>query len=72
MKIKFSLWLLVVGYAMDFIGAWMKIVHRPHADFMLAVSAIVKVVALFSLIYFLLSHPRVKEFLEVGEKEAHK
>jgi len=63
MKIKFSIWILVIGYAFDFIGGWMKITHQAPADLTLTM-AVLKVIGLILLAIFFLSHPKVREFLQ--------
>ena len=67
MKIKISLLILVMGYALDFIGAWMKITHQALADFVLMVAMIFKVIGLLLFVFLLLAHPRVKEFLNYDQ-----
>jgi len=64
MKIKAAIWIFVLGYSLDFIGAWMKITHQLFADFALAVAAILKVIGLDLLAVFFFRHPKVKQFLE--------
>jgi hypothetical protein len=63
MKIKVSLLILIFGYVMDFIGAWMKITHQALADEILTLSALLKIIGMLLFTFFLLAHPKVKEFL---------
>lgn len=69
MKIKVALLILILGYALDFIGAWMKITHQAFADLTLTVSAFSKVTGLLLFTFLLLAHPKVKEFLNYDKQE---
>jgi hypothetical protein len=64
MKIKTAIWIFVLGYSLDFIGAWMKITHQVFADFALGIAAILKIIGLVLLALFFFRHPKVKQFLE--------
>jgi hypothetical protein len=63
MKIKLSIWILVVGFMIGFIGSWMKITHQFFADFVLGISALLKLLGLLLLAIFLFQHPKIKQFL---------
>lgn len=63
MKIKAALLILVFGFVIEFIGAWMKVTHQALADITLTASAFLKVIGLLSFTFLLLAHPKVKEFL---------
>jgi hypothetical protein len=67
MKLKISLVILVIGYALDFIGAWMKITHQAPADFVLTAAMFLKLIGLLVFVFLLLSHPKVKEFLNYDQ-----
>jgi len=67
MKIRSAIWLLVIGYSAEFIGAWMKITHQAFADFALTFSAIMKVIGLILLAVFFFRHPKVKAFLDYDQ-----
>ena len=67
MKIKFSILIFVFGYALDFMGIWLKIIHQPLADIILAIAALLKIIGLLLFTFFLLGHPKVKEFLAYDE-----
>lgn len=67
MKIKFGILILVFGYVLEFIGAWLKITHQPFADLTLAIAALLKVIGLLLFTFTLLAHPKVKEFLKYDE-----
>jgi len=63
MKIKTGLLILIVGYVIDFIGAWMKVTHQQFADMALGIAVLLKVTGLLLFTFFLLAHPKVKAFL---------
>ncbi len=67
MKIKASIWVFIVGYLLDFIGSWMKIMHQAGGDFALTLGALLKMVGLVLIAILLLRHPKVKSFLSEGE-----
>jgi hypothetical protein len=63
MKIKHTLILFAIGYGIDMIATWEKIMHMRYADFFLFIALIVKLVAVLLFIYKLLSHEKGKDFL---------
>jgi uncharacterized membrane protein len=63
MKAKYALILFVFGLCFDFVGALFKILHWPHADWLLLTGMTLKVVGALPFLYKLLTHPRVREFL---------
>jgi len=67
MRIKLSIWILVIGFMMGFVGAWMKVTHQVFADLVLGFSALIKLLGLLFLVIFFLRHPKVKEFLSMDE-----
>ena len=56
MRIKLSIWILVIGFMFGFVGAWMKITHQVFADLVLDFSALIKLLSLL----FLLIHVEVR------------
>jgi hypothetical protein len=63
MKAKHAISILVFGYCFDFVGALFKITHRPSADTLLTVAAILKVVGALIFLYKITNYPKFKEFL---------
>lgn len=59
--------MLTIGYAIEFIGAWMKITHQAPADLTLTLSAFLKVIGLLLFTFFMLAHPKVKAFLNYNK-----
>jgi len=63
MKAKHAIILLVIGYCLDFAGSLFKILHRPGADNLLTVAAILKILGALLLLYKIINYPKIKEFL---------
>jgi hypothetical protein len=63
MKIKHAIILLVTGYCCDFIGALLKIMHYPNGDLLLIFATILKISGALLLLYKILTHPKLKDFL---------
>ena len=63
MKAKHALIILVIGYCLDFIGALYKLEHWENGDNILVTATIFKVVGAIIFLIKLLTHPKVKEFL---------
>lgn len=63
MKAKHALLLFVLGLCTDFVGALFKIQHWAHAGTLLIVGMTLKVIGALLFTYKLLTHPKVKEFL---------
>lgn len=63
MKAKHAVLLLVLGLCLDFIGALFKILHWPYADVLLITGMTLKVAGALLFAYKLISHPKVKDFL---------
>lgn len=63
MKLKHALILLGIAYCFEFIGAWMKLTHQRLADSALLITTIMKVVAVIIIVIKIVTHPKLKEFL---------
>ncbi len=63
MKAKYALILFAFGMCSDFVGALFKIQHWAGADKLLLTGMTLKIVGGLTLLYKLLRHPRVREFL---------
>lgn len=63
MKLSHSLILLAFAFIVGFAGALFKIMHWPHSDTVMVVAFVLKAVAVVLLIAKLVTHPKVKEFL---------
>lgn len=63
MKIKHAIILLVTGYCLDFIGGLFKIMHYPNGDLLLLLATIIKISGALVLLYKVLTHPKLKDFL---------
>jgi hypothetical protein len=63
MKAKHILLILAAGILIGLVGAIFKIQHWPGALTMLIVATTLQVISGLLLLYKLLTHPKVKEFL---------
>jgi hypothetical protein len=64
MKAKHALLLIAVGYCLQFLGAYFKIVHRGSANFLLLAAMILKVAGVVLLCWKLIRYPGLHKFLE--------
>lgn len=64
MKAKYALIILIVGFALSIIGAMFKIMHWPFASDMLMVSTAMQVIGCITLLYKLVTYPKIKDFLD--------
>ena len=64
MKAKHALVLLVFGYCFDFVGAVLKIMHRPGADNLFIAATILKISGALLLLYKITNYRKIKEFLD--------
>ncbi|MCC6287835.1 MAG: hypothetical protein IT249_08120 [Chitinophagaceae bacterium] len=63
MKVKHAVIILALGYSLNFIGAFMKIMHRASADIVLLLSTICSVWGIVLLLYKLITYPKIKDFM---------
>jgi len=63
MKAKYAVVLFVLGLCADFVGALLKIMHWAGADSLLMTGMTLKVVGALAFLYKLITHPKVKDFL---------
>ena len=63
MKIKHAILLLILGYCLDLIAAFLKLTHAPNATMVLIVGAILKVAGGLLLLYKILTYPKFRDFL---------
>jgi len=63
MKTKHALIIFILGLALSFIGALFKLMHWPFASILLIVSIFLEIAGGILFLYKLLTHPKVKEFL---------
>ncbi|MCB2410908.1 hypothetical protein [Hymenobacter lucidus] len=63
MKAKHALIVLVLGLCVDFVGALFKIQHWAGGSGLLIAGTVLKVAGALLLLYKLLTHPKVREFL---------
>ncbi len=63
MKTKHAVAVLFFGFALTIIASFAKLTHQPWANFMMLVSTTVEVIGVLLLGYKLITHPKLKDFL---------
>ena len=63
MKAKYALIIFVLGYCVDFFAAWAKITHQAYGNTAIFLGATIKIFGALLLLYKVLTHPKMKEFL---------
>ncbi|HVU57972.1 MAG TPA: hypothetical protein VHD83_23085 [Puia sp.] len=63
MKVNYLLALFLIGYGIDMIAAFQKILHMAGSDFLFLVALICKLLAVLLLIVKLLTTQKGKDFL---------
>lgn len=63
MKVKHAIICIIVGYCINTIGALQKILHSTIANTILTTGMCVIVFGWLLLLYKILTHPKLKEFL---------
>ncbi|MCB0495175.1 MAG: hypothetical protein KDC79_03510 [Cyclobacteriaceae bacterium] len=63
MKIKHSLIIIAIGWAMVWVGAFFKINHSGYSEYFLTSGLSLSIIGGMAFIYKLVSHPKIKEFL---------
>ena len=63
MKAKYAVILFTLGLCLDFVSTFFKILHWVGADWLLLTGMTLKVAGALSFLYKLLTHPKVREFL---------
>lgn len=63
MKIKHAIFLIAAGFGLDFIGAFLKIMHWPFANILLMFALVVKITGIIALVVKLVSNARFRDFM---------
>jgi len=63
MKAKHAIALVIIGYCLEFIGSFFRIVHRPGADLAFLVALVLKVVGALILLFKIISYPKFRDFM---------
>lgn len=63
MKIKHTLLAVLISWFLVFIGALFKINHSEYSSYLLTTGMATSIIGGLAFIYKMLSHPKVKEFL---------
>ena len=51
-NVKFSVWVLIIGFVLVLIGAFLRIMHYGSSDLVLTIGLVVELIALILLIVF--------------------
>ena len=62
MKAKHALFLLAIGFCLDFIGAWLKIAHWSNGEYWLMAGVLLKIAGVVLLAYKIVTYPGWKGF----------
>lgn len=63
MKAKYAILLIALGYCFDFVAAWSKIMHAPHAGNLLLAAIVLKIVGIALLAFKIMSYEGFKKFM---------
>jgi hypothetical protein len=63
LKVKHTCIAIALGYCVDFCGAFLKIMHYGMANTFLTAGLVLKVFGVLLLLTKLLTHPRLKDFI---------
>lgn len=63
MKVKHAIICIILGYCINIFGALQKVLHTPQADTILTIAMFVIIFGWLLLLYKILTHPKLKEFL---------
>lgn len=64
MKTRHALVIYLVGIIIDIVAGLMKILHLPGADEILVIGGLFQIVGSLVFIVKMLTHPKLKEFLD--------
>jgi hypothetical protein len=64
MKLRYSIVVYLGGIMVDVFGVLFKILHLPGADEILILGALAQTVGLCLIIFKILTHPKLKDFLD--------
>ena len=64
MKAKHAIAIFILGYCLDFIGSFLKILHHPGWEPIFTVAAILKVIGLVVLLFKIINYSDLKKFLD--------
>jgi hypothetical protein len=63
MKVKHTIFLIVIGYCIKLFGALQKILHSPSADNILTIATSITILGFILLLYKLFTTDKFKDFM---------
>lgn len=63
MKTKHTFLILIIGFLLNIIGAFLKIVHFPNANLFLTIGSIIEVIGVLCILYKLFTYPKFRDFM---------
>ncbi|MEJ7611496.1 MAG: hypothetical protein WKF88_10005 [Ferruginibacter sp.] len=63
MKLKYAIYILLLGYVLEILGALLKIMHHPVADILLMASTFIIILGIFLIVVKLVNHPKIKDIM---------
>jgi hypothetical protein len=63
MKLKQWIVVLVFGFIIGMVGAWMKILHKPFADLLMTTSLVIKIIAIVAIALKLIRSKRMRDLM---------
>lgn len=63
MKVKHAVFMIGVGYIIDWWGGLSKILHTPNANTILVFAAFLKAAGLLILLFKFATHPKLKDLM---------
>lgn len=63
MKTKYALVILIIGFAVGFVGALFKIMHWPLGNILLTTAIFLQIIGCLTFLYKLVTYPKIKDFL---------
>ena len=63
MRLKHWIAVLVFGFMVGMVGAWMKILHQPFADLLITFSLVIKILAIVFIALKLIRSKRMRDLM---------
>ncbi|NML20960.1 hypothetical protein HHL16_08750 [Pseudoflavitalea sp. G-6-1-2] len=62
MKAKHALFLLAIGFVLEFLGSWIRIMHWAKSDYWTIAGILLKIAGVVLLAYKIVTYPGWKNF----------
>jgi hypothetical protein len=64
MKTRYTIMLIILGIALEILGALVKILHLPGADLILSIGGIIEILGWLLFLVKVVRNPKLKEVLD--------